>query len=120
MLSLQQPYNLTDLHEKYGQFIRYGPDKFGTTAVDAIRIVFQKGERMFPKTEFYDACGDGITPNTFGIRDEAESGQYCAVVHTSLRANIGTLYPQAALVPQLFHGSCKEIWSSILTKMLEY
>jgi hypothetical protein len=120
MLSLQQPYNLTDLHEKYGQFIRYGPDKLGTTAVDAIRIVFQKGERMFPKTEFYDAYGDGITPNTFGIRDEAVSGQCCAMVHTLLRANIGTLYPQAALVPQLFHGSCEETWSGISTKMLEY
>jgi hypothetical protein len=89
-------------------------------AADAIRIVFQNGERMFPKTEFYDAYGDGITPNTFGIRDEAESGQYCAVVHILLRANIGTLYPQAALVPQLFYGSCEQTWSSISTKMLEY
>jgi hypothetical protein len=120
MLSLQQPYNLTDLHEKYGQFMRYGPDKLGTTVADAIPIVFQKGERMFPKTEFYDACGDGITPKSFGMQDEAVSGQCCAVVHILLRFNIGTLYPQAALVPQLFHGSCEETWSSILTKMLEY
>jgi hypothetical protein len=79
MLSLQQPYNLTDLHEKYGQFVRYGPDKLSTTAADAIPIVYQKGGRMFPKTEFYDAYGDGTTPNSFGMRDEAVSGRYCAL-----------------------------------------
>ncbi|OAL05594.1 cytochrome P450 [Phaeosphaeriaceae sp. SRC1lsM3a] len=72
MLSLQQPYNLTELHTKYGQFVRYGPDKLSTTAEDAIPIVFQKGGRMFPKTEFYDAYGayGATAPNIFGMRDE--------------------------------------------------
>ncbi|KAG9188845.1 benzoate 4-monooxygenase [Alternaria panax] len=68
-LSLKQPYNLTALHEKYGQFVRYGPDKISTTAEDAIPIIYQKGGRMFPKTEFYDAYGSHI-PNIFGMRDE--------------------------------------------------
>ncbi|EDP89834.1 hypothetical protein HBH56_212230 [Parastagonospora nodorum] len=73
MLSLKQPYNLTDLHERYGQFVRYGPDKLSTTAEDAIPIVYQKGGRMFPKTEFYDAYGayGATSPNIFGMRDEA-------------------------------------------------
>ena len=69
-LSLKQPYNLTALHEKYGQFVRYGPDKISTTAEDAIPIIYQKGGRMFPKTEFYDAYGSHI-PNIFGMRDES-------------------------------------------------
>ena len=71
-LSLKQPYNLTALHEKYGQFVRYGPDKISTTAEDAIPIIYQKGGRMFPKTEFYDAYGSHI-PNIFGMRDESVS-----------------------------------------------
>jgi hypothetical protein len=77
MLSLQQPYNLTDLHEKYGEFVRYGPDKLSTTAEDAIPIVFQKGGRAFPKTEYYDTFGayGSATPNIFGMRDEAVSSE---------------------------------------------
>lgn len=69
-LSLKQPYNLTDLHAKYGQFVRYGPDKLSTTAEEAIPILYQKGGRMFPKTEFYNAYG-AAHPNVFGMRDEA-------------------------------------------------
>lgn len=68
-LSLKQPYNLTDLHAKYGQFVRYGPDKLSTTAEEAIPILYQKGGKMFPKTEFYDAYG-AARPNVFGMRDE--------------------------------------------------
>ncbi|KAJ4346652.1 uncharacterized protein N0V89_010583 [Didymosphaeria variabile] len=69
-LSLKQPYNLTALHEKYGQFVRYGPDKLSTTAEDSIPILYQKGGSRFPKTEFYDAYG-AAHPNVFGIRDVA-------------------------------------------------
>lgn len=69
-LSLKQPYNLTKLHEKYGQFVRYGPDKISTTAEDAIPTLYQKGGKMMPKTEFYDAYG-AAHPNVFGMRDEA-------------------------------------------------
>ncbi|KAH8888103.1 cytochrome P450 [Thozetella sp. PMI_491] len=69
-LSLKQPYTLTELHEKYGQFVRYGPDKLSVTAEDAIPILYQKGGRMMPKTEFYDAYGS-THPNVFGMRDEA-------------------------------------------------
>lgn len=69
-LSLKQPYNLTNLHEKYGQFVRYGPDKLSTTAEEAIPILYQKGGRMFPKTEFYNAYG-AARSNVFGMRDEA-------------------------------------------------
>lgn len=71
-LTLQQPYRLTELHEKYGPFVRYGPDKLSITAEDAIPIIYQKGGRSMPKTEFYDAYGSSH-PNVFGMRDEAVS-----------------------------------------------
>ncbi|EXJ54897.1 uncharacterized protein A1O5_12963 [Cladophialophora psammophila CBS 110553] len=70
-LTLKQPYRLTELHEKYGPFVRYGPDKLSTTCESAISLVFQKGGRHMPKTEFYDAYG-AAHPNVFGMRDEAQ------------------------------------------------
>lgn len=71
-LTLRQPYNLTELHAKYGQFVRYGPDKLSITAEDAVPSIYQKGGRMMPKTEYYDAFG-AAHPNVFGMRDEAVS-----------------------------------------------
>lgn len=71
-LSLNQPYNLTALHEKYGPIVRYGPDKLSITAEEAIPLLYQKGSRNMPKTEFYDAYG-AKTPNVFGMRDEDAS-----------------------------------------------
>ncbi|KAL2842058.1 cytochrome P450 [Aspergillus pseudoustus] len=69
-LSLQQPYNLTRLHERYGPIVRYGPDKLSITHESAIPIIYQKGGRSMPKTEFYDAYG-AAHPNVFGMRDES-------------------------------------------------
>ena len=68
-VTLKQPYNLTDLHEKYGPFVRYGPDKLSVTSEDAIPLIYQKGGKTMPKTEFYDAYG-AARPNVFGMRDE--------------------------------------------------
>lgn len=68
-LTLRQPYNLTELHAKYGQFVRYGPDKLSITAEDAVPLIYQKGGRAMPKTEYYDAFG-AAHPNVFGMRDE--------------------------------------------------
>lgn len=71
-LSLNQPYYLTELHEKHGPFVRYGPDKLSITAEEAVPLIYQKGGRNMPKTEFYDAYGAKI-PNVFGMRDESVS-----------------------------------------------
>lgn len=71
-LTLKQPYNLAELHAKYGQFVRYGPDKLSITAEDAIPLIYQKGGRAMPKTEYYDAFG-AAHPNVFGMRDEEVS-----------------------------------------------
>ncbi|KAH7030053.1 cytochrome P450 [Macrophomina phaseolina] len=68
--TLKQPYHLTDLHAKYGPFVRYGPDKLSITTEDAIPTIYQKGAKSMPKTEFYDAYG-AAHPNIFGTRDEA-------------------------------------------------
>ncbi|KIX03159.1 uncharacterized protein Z518_06710 [Rhinocladiella mackenziei CBS 650.93] len=70
-ITLKQPYHLTVLHEKYGPFVRYGPDKLSTTCESAVPLIYQKGGRHMPKTEFYDAYG-ATHPNVFGMRDEAE------------------------------------------------
>lgn len=71
-LTLQQPYKLTELHDKYGTFVRYGPDKISCTDESAIPVIYQKGGKMMPKTEYYDAFG-AAHPNIFGTRDEAVS-----------------------------------------------
>jgi len=68
-LTLKQPYHLTELHEIYGPVVRYGPDKISITDENAIPILYQKGGKTFPKTEFYDTYG-GRIPNVFGMRDE--------------------------------------------------
>ncbi|KIX92184.1 uncharacterized protein Z520_12065 [Fonsecaea multimorphosa CBS 102226] len=68
-MTLQQPYNLTRLHEKHGPIVRYGPDKLSVTDEACIPIIFQKSARSMPKTEFYDAYG-AAHPNVFGMRDE--------------------------------------------------
>ncbi|KAJ5825696.1 hypothetical protein N7474_002834 [Penicillium riverlandense] len=70
-MTLQQPYNLTRLHEEYGSIVRYGPDKLSITNEEAIRAVYQRGAHLMPKTEFYDAYG-AAHPNLFGVRDESE------------------------------------------------
>ena len=72
-LSLKQPYTLTDLHEKYGPFVRYSPDKISMTDEEAVTVIYQKGCTSIPKTEFYDAYG-AAHPNVFGMRDETVSG----------------------------------------------
>jgi hypothetical protein len=83
-LTLKQPYNLTKLHEKYGQFVRYGPDKLSVTAEDAIPLVYQRGGKLMPKTEFYNAYG-AAHPNVFGMRDEIVSSDCRITIYLLIR-----------------------------------
>ncbi|CEO60777.1 hypothetical protein PMG11_05317 [Penicillium brasilianum] len=69
-MTLKQPYNLTELHEKHGSIVRYGPDKLSITDEEAIKLIYQSGAKYMPKTEFYDAYG-AAHPNIFGMRDES-------------------------------------------------
>lgn len=74
-LTLRQPYRLTELHEKHGPVVRYGPDKVSVTHESAIQVIYQKSSRALPKTEFYDAFR-GAHPNVFGTRDESVSSLF--------------------------------------------
>lgn len=96
-LTLREPYTLTDLHAKYGQFVRYGPDKLSITAEDAVPIIYQKGGRMMPKTEYYDAFG-AAHPNVFGMRDEA----------VCIKAWF-TLWTQANMLIEAFHSATPHV-----------
>jgi hypothetical protein len=75
-MTLKQPYYLTELHEKHGPIVRYGPDKLSVTHESAIKAIYQAPARLMPKTEFYDAYG-AAHPNVFGMRDESVRRQ-CA------------------------------------------
>lgn len=101
-LTLRQPYNLTELHGKYGQFVRYGPDKLSITAEDAVPSIYQKGGRMMPKTEYYDAFG-AAHPNVFGMRDEAVSIFAWLMPRIQANTSVETFYPQTPHVTQFLH-----------------
>ncbi|KAJ5661981.1 uncharacterized protein N7477_009597 [Penicillium maclennaniae] len=77
-MTLKQPYTLTDLHEKHGSVVRYGPDKLSITSEEAIKSIYQSGARYMPKTEFYDAYG-AAHPNVFGMRDENKALHYYVI-----------------------------------------
>lgn len=96
-LTLREPYNLTELHAKYGQFVRYGPDKLSITAEDAVPIIYQKGGRMMPKTEYYDAFG-AAHPNVFGMRDEAVCILTCSTFWTQANMLIEAFHPATSHV----------------------
>lgn len=95
-LSLKQPYNLTALHEKYGSVVRYGPDKLSITNESAIPLIYTKGARLMPKTEYYDAFG-AAHPNVFGMRDEDVSAR--------LSGELAVLTKLDALIKATAHGS---------------
>jgi hypothetical protein len=82
-LSLRQPYRLTELHEKYGPVVRYGPDKVSITYESAVQAIYQKSSKALPKTEFYDAFG-GAHPNVFGTRDESVCYLYLSFFSTNV------------------------------------
>jgi hypothetical protein len=82
-ITLKQPYNLTELHEKYGSIVRYGPDKLSITDEEAIKLIYQSGAKYMPKTEFYDAYG-AAHPNIFGMRDESVSPIFLKKCYHSL------------------------------------
>lgn len=68
-LAGQQPYNLTELHEKHGSIVRYGPNKLSVTSEDVIRSIYIKNSRIMPKTEYYNPSGRPDRPNLFNTID---------------------------------------------------
>lgn len=94
--TLQQPYNLTKLHEKYGPVVRYGPDKLSVTYESAVPIIYQKSARSMPKTEFYDAYG-AAHPNVFGMRDEIVSRTWLEI-KLEPNSSLSSCTPQDAVI----------------------
>jgi cytochrome P450 len=65
----QHPYILTELHEKHGPVVRFGPNKLSFISQDAVNAIFVKGFKPLPKTEFYDIFGSKQYPNLFNETD---------------------------------------------------
>lgn len=65
----QHPYILTELHEKYGPVVRFGPNRLSFISPDVVNTVFVKGFKTLPKTEFYDTFGGKRYPNLFNDTD---------------------------------------------------
>lgn len=102
--TLQQPYNLTKLHEKHGPVVRYGPDKLSVTYESAVPIIYQKSARSMPKTEFYDAYG-ATHPNVFGMRDETVSRTWLEIkLEPNSSLSLVALHKTASYVTQFLPG----------------
>ncbi|KAF2650009.1 cytochrome P450, partial [Lophiostoma macrostomum CBS 122681] len=65
----QHPYILTELHERYGPVVRFGPNRLSFTSQDAVNTIFVKGFKTLPKPEFYDTFGSKQFPNLFNERN---------------------------------------------------
>ncbi|KAK9799200.1 hypothetical protein AB5N19_04713 [Seiridium cardinale] len=75
--------SITHLWQNHGPFVRHGPDKLSITAEEVVPLVYQKGGRMMPRTEFYYVYGASML-NVFGMRDEnAHSIRRRLVAHSS-------------------------------------
>ncbi|ELU42417.1 cytochrome P450 monooxygenase [Rhizoctonia solani AG-1 IA] len=61
-----------ELHEKYGTFVRLGPNHISIADPDAFESVYGHGNGLL-KSEFYDAFQGGPETDTFNARDKAEN-----------------------------------------------
>ncbi|CAE6501004.1 unnamed protein product [Rhizoctonia solani] len=75
---------LREQHEKYGKFVRIGPNHISISDPDALEAVY--GHRSGAlKSDFYDNPGAG-TPSVFSERNKAE--------HTRMRKRIANIFSQ--------------------------
>ncbi|KAH9219145.1 cytochrome P450 [Leptodontidium sp. 2 PMI_412] len=123
-LTLQQPYHLTELHEKYGSIVRYGPDKLSITDEACISLIYQKSASAMPKTEFYDAYGS-THPTVFGMRDtEAHSMRRRHMSHSFSPAYVKEMEPfidaNIKLLKANIRRYCKTGEAFDLKKLLQY
>lgn len=117
-MTLQQPYNLTQLHERYGPIVRYGPDKISITLEEAIQSIYQKGTRLMPKTEFYDAYG-AAHPNVFGMRDEAVSQIHKMIADSTLTTFSRCTPPEDVICPTASPPAISKRWNNTLMRTSE-
>ena len=66
--SLRAPEMMQELHDRYGQIVRIGPNDLSFTSRDAVATIYKSGRSM-PKSRFYDGF-TAFKPNLFGTQDE--------------------------------------------------
>ncbi|KAH7010076.1 cytochrome P450 [Ilyonectria destructans] len=66
--SLHMPETLRQLHDKYGEVVRVGPNDLSFNGGKASAQIYKAG-RGLPKTKFYDGF-TAFNPNLFGTQDE--------------------------------------------------
>ncbi|QRW15563.1 cytochrome P450 family protein [Rhizoctonia solani] len=76
--------NLLQIHEKYGRFVRVGPNHISISDPDALEEVYGHSNGLL-KSEFYDAfVNNNGDRNIFDIRDKA--------IHTMKRKRIANIF----------------------------
>ncbi|KAF8704735.1 Cytochrome P450 monooxygenase, partial [Rhizoctonia solani] len=75
--------DLHELHEKYGRFVRIGPNHISIADPDALEIVYGHSSGLL-KSEFYEILQSAETKDVFSARDK--------VVHTMKRKRIANIY----------------------------
>ncbi|CCO37271.1 Benzoate 4-monooxygenase [Rhizoctonia solani AG-1 IB] len=62
---------LVQLHEKYGKFVRIGPNHISISDPDALEAVYGHSNGLL-KSDFYDAFNPGSERDAFNVRDRAD------------------------------------------------
>ncbi|KAG8705278.1 hypothetical protein FRC11_009173 [Ceratobasidium sp. 423] len=75
---------IKEQHEKYGKFVRIGPNHISISDPDALEIVYSHRNGAL-KSDFYDNPGAGVS-NVFSERNKVE--------HTKLRKRIANIFSQ--------------------------
>ncbi|CAE6446559.1 unnamed protein product [Rhizoctonia solani] len=71
------------LHEKYGKFVRIGPNHISIADPDALEVVYGHSNGLL-KPEFYEILQSAKTKDVFSTRDKA--------VHTMKRKRVANIY----------------------------
>jgi len=69
--TLRMPETLRQMHEKYGDVVRVGPNDLSFNTPNAVSAIYKAG-RSLPKTGFYDGFTT-FNPNLFGTKDDEVS-----------------------------------------------
>ncbi|CCO35338.1 hypothetical protein BN14_09455 [Rhizoctonia solani AG-1 IB] len=79
----RQCQDIHKAHEKYGKFVRIGPNHISIADPDALQVVYGHSEGLL-KPEFYEILQFADTKDMFSARDKA--------VHTMKRKRVANIY----------------------------
>ncbi|KAH8587166.1 cytochrome P450 [Bisporella sp. PMI_857] len=90
-------YTLLDLHRKYGNVVRIGPNHVDVSDGTALKDIYGTSN-SFPKSSYYNAF-TGMRPNIFGSRDE--------VIHSARRKAVAPSFSsQSVRSFEIFMDKC--------------